>query len=183
VVELVERLAALSRAGIPLRRSWELLARRHDVARLVVAMLDVGGDAGTALRLAGASARADPRLPWLAAVWTVTERTGAPLADVLDRFADGLRAEREVARARDAAVAGPRATTAVLTAFPAVGLCLGHLLGAHPLDTLLRTSPGRVLLVAGAGSWLVGRLWIVRLVAGAARPPRSSRSRARGEPG
>jgi tight adherence protein B len=201
VAVLAERCAALARAGVPMRRAWELLSGALDppgdpvldggpaigapadprrgpgagdevrrVARQVLDMLDTGGDVAGGLLLAAetdGSLRGwdgHAHLRWLAAVWTVVDRTGAPLAEVLDEFARGLRQEHTHLLDRATALAGPRATARVLAALPAAGMGLGYLLGADPIATLCGTPAGRVLFLVGGAVWVVGRWWVSRRI-------------------
>jgi tight adherence protein B len=117
--------------------------------------LDAGGDIGDGLR----SVRGPDGLSWLATAQDSAERTGAPLAGVLDAFARGLREDERAEAEREAALAGPRASGTVLGLLPAVGIGLGYLLGADPLGTLVLTGVGRVCLVVGTGLWLCGWWW------------------------
>ena len=109
----------------------------------------------------------------LAACFDMAEASGCPLADVLTRFADQLEVEDDAEAARQTALAGPKATVALLTWLPLLGLGLGVCLGVDPLAMLLGTPFGVAALVAGIGLTVAGRLWSARLVraaAGAAAP-------------
>ena len=99
---------------------------------------------------------------------------GAPLAQVLERVAEGLVAEEEADGERRAALAGPRATGRVLTGLPLLGVGLGAAVGADPLGVLLGGGIGSLALVAGVGLLGVGRWWIARLVRTAARAGESA---------
>ncbi|MFP5348124.1 MAG: type II secretion system F family protein [Actinomycetes bacterium] len=101
----------------------------------------------------------------------MSERTGASAAAVLDRLAEALRAEAEARGARTTAMAGPRATARVLAWLPVLGLALGQLVGADPLNVLLGTSLGRICAVTGALLALASALWTRRLVKLAEAPP------------
>lgn len=184
VVALVDRLAALVRAGLAPPVAWQHLAATpgplRPVCALVAESVSTGGDAGAALRVAAQDlARVGPRRPrglpaaavvtWLGAAVAVSERTGAPLAACLERLAATVRAETAAADERAAALAGPQATAQVLGWLPAAGLLLGALVGANPLHALLATGPGRVCGAAGAVLWVAGRRWSAALVRAAAR--------------
>lgn len=99
----------------------------------------------------------------LATAWELAERTGLPLADVLDRLDAELR-DRERVRVRTAAqVAGARVTTLLLAALPVAGLALGAGIGAHPLHVLLHTPAGAACAVGAILLQLLGVLWSARL--------------------
>ncbi|MDK1326756.1 hypothetical protein [Arthrobacter sp. zg-Y1143] len=109
----------------------------------------------------------------LATCVRVSERSGAPLAAVLMRYAGQLDDSRDAAADRAAALAGPRATVRLLTWLPAGGMGLGYLLGGNPLQILAGTPLGWVAAGSGCGLWLAGYLWsgwIVRRAADPAEP-------------
>lgn len=166
VAEAMDVLAAQVRAGLApataVRAAADDLPWLAPVARVAA----VGGDVPAALRLAGERPGA-AALGSLGAAWSVAERSGAPLADVLDRLGEGVRADLEVHREVDAAVAPARATSRLLAGLPVLGLGLGGSLGSDPVHVLLQTVPGSVCLVAGVGLSLAGLLWVDRLVDGA----------------
>jgi tight adherence protein B len=100
-----------------------------------------------------------------AAGWQLAERTGAPLADVLDSVASTLREEASVTAQVEAALAGPRATARLLTALPVAGVALGQLIGARPLSVLVTSGAGRTCAALGILLMLAGHVWMRRLVA------------------
>jgi tight adherence protein B len=111
----------------------------------------------------------EPRI-WaeLAACFDIAAASGCPLADVLTRFAAQLEVEDDAEAARQTALAGPKATVALLTWLPLLGLGLGVCLGVDPLAMLLGTPFGMAALVAGIGLTVAGRIWSARLVRAAA---------------
>ncbi len=92
-----------------------------------------------------------------AAAFEVASQAGAPLADVLERVADGLRADALVRQRTAALLAGPRSTAVVLAALPLVALVMGQGIGARPLTVL-----------AGPVGWACLGLGVPLLVAGVA---------------
>ncbi len=89
---------------------------------------------------------------------------GTPLAPVLDRLAESLAADEEVEAERRAAVAGPRASAALLSWLPVLGVVLGTALGADPLGVVLRGGLGATSALLGVTLLVVGRWWTRRLV-------------------
>ena len=104
----------------------------------------------------------------LAACFDIAEASGCPLADVLTRFTAQLEAEDDADAARQTALAGPKATVALLTWLPVLGLGLGAALGVDPLAVLLGTPLGLAALAAGVALTVAGRVWSAKLVATAA---------------
>ncbi|GAA3632538.1 hypothetical protein GCM10022223_58460 [Kineosporia mesophila] len=172
---LCGRVSALSRAGVPPGRTWEVLAagRGPDarVAATVAGMLAVGGTTAEGLRLAagGCEGPGVEALEWLAATAEVVRRSGAPAAAIFDGIGDGLLAQIAESDEREVALAGPRTTARVLAALPVIGLLLGAVLGVNTLGVLFGTGAGLACLLGGAGFWWVGRRWTARLVRSASR--------------
>lgn len=105
----------------------------------------------------------------LARCWEVSERTGAPLATLLEGLAEATEADLDAAAARDTALAGSRATVRILSWLPVMALGLGMLIGADPLRTLLTTPWGMAAGLVGAVLTIVGRVWTGRMVQAAER--------------
>lgn len=147
--------AALSSAA----RAGPLVAADLAAAAAVAA---AGGSAGSAL---AGSRDADLRRVGLA--WSVGDDAGAPRALVLGRVADDLAGAEDQRRAVEVALAGPRASAAVLAALPLLGVGLGVAMGADPLGVLAAPGAGRALACAGVLLDLAGLWWMRRLVLGA----------------
>lgn len=133
------------------------------------AAVRLGGDVPVALRRAGSTVLR-PWLGRLADAWSLADRHGIPLADLVDAVRADTEHRVRFAAEVDARLAGPRATSAVLAGLPLLGLALGHAVGADPLQVLGGTAAGQVLLVIGTGLACAGVLWSARLVAGAVAP-------------
>ena len=101
----------------------------------------------------------------LAACWKVSERTGAPIGDMLERLAEFLESEIDLHRARESAMSAPKATGRILSGLPLLGLGLGMLMGAEPLSVLFGSVPGIASAVIGVGLAWAGRAWTTTLVA------------------
>lgn len=181
----VHQLAGLLRAGRPPHVLWADMERVHaqghttfsGVALPVVVRArraaELGLSVPAALRdVAGQDVgrrHADEHLVhrlWidLAGCLEVAERSGAPLAGILEHYAAQLDAQLDGISSRDTALAGPRATVVLLAWLPVVGLVLGFALGINPVEVLLASPLGRLALAAGASLMLAGRVWSRRLV-------------------
>lgn len=146
--------------------------KAHAAKAALTAALDAVADAAAALR---AGARID-ELPLPAGAvadevsiaLAVAERTGAPLADLLDRVEERHRyAARQAARA-EAESAGARVTAVLLLVLPLGGLGLGQLIGVPAGRILLHTPFGAACVVVALALQLSGLLWVSRITA--ARP-------------
>lgn len=113
-------------------------------------------------------ARAAPVLDQVAACWRVGSR-GAGLVEAIQHVAASARAAEDVRVEMEAQLAGPRSTARLLSGLPVVGLGLGLMLGADPLDWLLGTLPGRLCLTLGVTLTLIGMWWTSRIAAGVER--------------
>ncbi len=145
--------------GAPEGAAGRALAAAAAAARL-------GADVPTALRCAG-PVQLRPWLDRLAVAWSLADRYGIPLADLLDAVRSDTEQRVRFTAEVQARLAGPRATAAVLAGLPLLGLALGHAVGAAPLRVLSETSAGQGLLVVGTGLACAGVLWSARLVSGA----------------
>jgi tight adherence protein B len=98
------------------------------------------------------------------AVWSVSERSGAPAAAVLDRVEQDFRARQDQRLEVVAALAGARSTGTLLAVLPLFGIGLGAGMGAHPVAVLLGRPLGQLALVVGAALEGLGVLWTSRII-------------------
>jgi tight adherence protein B len=94
----------------------------------------------------------------------LSARTGCSLAGVAAAVEDDLRARARAETELRSAVAGPRASAAVLAGLPVLGLLMGSGVGADPWQVLTTTGTGNVLLVGGVALEVAGMAWSARLV-------------------
>lgn len=100
----------------------------------------------------------------LTAISALSERTGAPLARLLDRAAASFEDDAQVHSAVKAAVAGPRLTQLLLTALPLGGLLLGQLMGSGGIMVFVTSAWGPLCLVVGLILLALGYLWSARMI-------------------
>ncbi|MGH3496077.1 MAG: type II secretion system F family protein [Nocardioidaceae bacterium] len=136
-------------------QDWPELAPAASAARL-------GADVPGALRQLAERPGAGA-LRQMGVAWAVAQRSGAGLADVLDRLSVVLREDEETRRETEAALAPPRATARLLAVLPAFGLGLGVSLGGDPIGWLVGTVSGALCLAAGAALAMLGVAWVDRL--------------------
>ncbi len=118
-----------------------------------------------------ASAGGPDRLRQLtSAAVRLADRTGAPLADLIERIEADARATDRGLAAAAAQAAGARATAWLLAALPVGGIGLGYGIGVDPLAVLLHSRVGGVCAVLAVVLQIVGLLWAERLGATPGRP-------------
>lgn len=152
----------------------ELRVGAHPSAAAATAASEVGGSASAAFavcaarsRLGGAAAdglRAPEaviaaELSRVADAWQVAERHGLALAELLAAMRADLQSRIRFRDRTVAALAGARATALVLAGLPLLGITLGQLIGAAPLQVLLTPGPGALLLPLGTALICAGLLW------------------------
>lgn len=168
VAEIVDSLAAELGAGILAGQALEHLAVDMPMLDGAAAACRMGGDVAGALRAAALQPGAE-NLDELAAAWEVSERSGAPMARVLDRLGDGIRDERETQREISAGLGPAKATARLLAVLPLFGLGMGVSMGARPVHILLDTVVGSLCLLAGAALACAGVWWVDQIAARAER--------------
>jgi tight adherence protein B len=175
VVDLCRAMAAELRAGRPSAEAFAAAAhgapaRLSDLLRSAVSIGRRGDMADLADTVAAAARSSDcSGLSRIVACWRVAAASGAALAPAIDRVADALQDEIDVARDVTSTLAGPRATVQLLACLPLIGLLLGTAIGASPADFLLRSGPGAGCLVVAIALDAAGVVWARRIAARAAR--------------
>lgn len=164
----VEVLAAELRTGVLPAGALRNVAADLPLLASAAEVSERGGDVPAALDLA-AAVPGGGDVAHLAAAWRVAERSGAPVAAVLDHVVEALRSEQDLAREVRAECASARATARVLAVLPLLGLGLGSGLGGDPVHVLTGTLPGVVCLAAGCALAMTGLWWVDRITAQAER--------------
>lgn len=168
VLEAAAQAASLGLSPVPVFRAaagagGETGAGRIRAVRGGAPRTAIGGAGHTHLSLEGVWSE-------LAACVSVSERSGAPLVGVLNRYAAQLEGGLDQQAARETALAGPQATVRLLTWLPAGGLGLGYLLGADPVAVLAGSPLGWLAAAAGIALFLIAGFWSRALVRRAAGP-------------
>ena len=132
--------------------------------RAVAARARLGADVVTGLRSAAAQSAVPTYWLRLAVFWELASQHGLPMS-VLMRAAHRDIVDRQRFSARiQAALAGARATAAILAGLPVLGVLLGQLIGAHPLRFLLGGGIGGGFLVLGVILTAAGLVWADRII-------------------
>lgn len=155
-------LASLLRSGqIPMEALREA-AIDFPVLREAASTSQVGGDVATALE-AGSLRRGAEGLATIAAAWRVSERSGAPVAGVLQRVSDSLRQERRVREIVETELAAARASGRIMAVLPFGAVGLGFFAGVNPLEFLFGAWLGQWLSCVAVALTAIGVVWIERL--------------------
>jgi Flp pilus assembly protein TadB len=145
-----------------IRRRERALAARHTVETLdMLAAAAADLRAGAAPPLMALPVREVERLA--RAARRLSDRSGAPLADMLERLESHHRALSRLDATAHAQAAGARLTALILIVLPPLALVLGHSIGADALGVLLRSRTGLVCTVLAVGLQLGGLAWTDRL--------------------
>jgi Flp pilus assembly protein TadB len=140
-------------------RATQARARADSLELLAAAAADLRAGAGAAPIVLP-----DPDLDRLArAAQRISDRTGAPLADLLDRLERQQSALSRLDAAAHAQGAGIRASAALLLGLPLIGLALGHFIGANAAGVLLHTTIGQLCAALAVALQLGGLAWTDRL--------------------
>jgi tight adherence protein B len=166
VSEAIGLMSAELRAGILPQRALTGLAAEFDVLAPAAHAAELGGDVPAALRLAADETGAE-LLGELAGAWLVAERSGAPLARVLDRLEETARGDLELEREVESGLAPARATGRLMAVLPVFGLALGSGMGGDPVAILTGTYPGVLCLASGCALACAGVAWVERIAIGA----------------
>lgn len=133
------------------------------LGRLLVVMR-----AGTAVEPAASSVVDDesaaPVLDALCCGWVLSRRYGVAFGRVVSGIADQLSDEVVAEQARVAQLAGPRMSGYVLAGLPLMGLLLGAGMGVDPVQVLIGSAAGHLLLMVGVALICAGLLWSARIV-------------------
>ena len=101
----------------------------------------------------------------VAVCWELADMSGAGLAEALERVAESMRHEQEIAAEVQGQLATTRATAVVLATLPLLAVVMGSLLGADLLGVLLGSWLGGACLAAGLLLSAAGAWWVARQVA------------------
>lgn len=136
---------------------------------VVGARAQLGGDVADGLDAAADSSAVPTYWTRLAVYWQLAVEHGLAISTLISAAQrDIVERERFTARV-DAALAGARATATVLAGLPVLGVLLGQLLGARPLDFLFGGGAGGWLLLVGVVLVCAGIAWSGRIIDRAGR--------------
>jgi len=155
-------LATQVRIGQPPLVAVRSAAEDCPVLATAVAVVDLGGDPVAVWRQQ-AAAPGFEGLAEIARAWQVSVRTGADLADALDKVADSLFEDDALGLVIAGEAAGPRATGKIMAVLPLVGIGLGYAIGGDPLGFLTGSPYGWACLLIGTVLACAGVVWMERV--------------------
>lgn len=94
----------------------------------------------------------------------VATQVGAPLAEILNRVADGIAATLETAAKRHTAQVGPKATARLLGVLPLAALGMAQFIGVDVIDMAFRGGINTWVFVVGLALMVVGNLWSAAMI-------------------
>lgn len=95
---------------------------------------------------------------------SVSERTGAPIAQSLRRAAEHSEESIDALLGRESALAAPRATGRILALLPFIGLGMGELMGTSPVRVLTGSPAGVCAGLLGVALAVAGKHWTASLL-------------------
>ena len=168
MAEALHAMVVDLRAGAPPAPAAEYAAA--DAPRPVAEILEavasaarLGGDVAAALTTVDTAGPLVGIRGRLVRAWSLSQRHGLPLAELLDAVRRDITAEVRFTNQAEAAMSGPRASAAVLAALPGFGLLLGEGMGARPLHVIFATGSGNMLLLLGTVLIITGGAWSARI--------------------
>lgn len=162
VAQACSVLATQVRIGQPPLVAVRSAAADCPVLRQAVTIVDLGGDPAVAWQRQ-AAVPGYQGLTELARAWQLATRTGADMADALDKVADGLFEDDAVGLVVASEAAGPRASGKIMAVLPLAGIGLGYAIGGDPVRFLTQTPYGWGCLIVGTGLACTGVLWMERV--------------------
>lgn len=169
-IGIVENAAHLLKVGMTPQAVMATLSRQNGDLGPISRAISLGEEPGRAIvtRSTGLPPAAAEVMAGMAAVWTVSERSGAPAADMILRYATAQRDALDAERERRIAMAGPRSTVRVLSWLPLIGVGLGVLIGVQPAE-LISGLPGQLSIGGGMLLYILGRWWMTAMMRSAER--------------
>ena len=105
----------------------------------------------------------------VALIYRICARTGSPITDSLMRLISAVRDEQRRQRILAQETASAKATVAVLSALPLLGVLMGFGLGLNPLSWFLHSPLGILCFLIGIALEVLGWLWMRMLMQRASR--------------
>lgn len=161
-------VASQLRAGRMPTSALALAAEECSVLADAAGLTAVGGDPAS-LWLDQAMEPGREGLGQVARAWSLSQMTGAPMAEALGAVAEALQQDAEVRRTVESELAAPLMTSRLLAVLPLAGIGIGYAIGGDPVAFLTGSVAGGVCLALGSALACAGVVWTERITARAAR--------------
>ncbi|WP_166906796.1 type II secretion system F family protein [Mycobacterium sp. DL440] len=141
----------------------------HQGMGAVAARARLGADVAAGLEDVAAASQLPMHWERLAVCWRLAHAYGLSIATLMRTAQRDIVEHERFSSHVEAAMAGPRATAAVLAGLPVAGIALGQLIGAQPLTFLCGPGVGGWLLMIGVLLACTGLAWSDRITERAVR--------------
>ncbi|MGB2811920.1 MAG: hypothetical protein WBC17_09280 [Mycobacterium sp.] len=135
-----------------------------DSLRAVATRARLGADVAGGLQSAAAGSAIPAYWDRLAVCWILATEHGLAMSTLMEAAHRDIISRQRFADRVQAGLAGARATSAILAGLPLLGVALGELIGARPVQFLLGGGPGSWLLVIGVGLIVIGVTWADHII-------------------
>ncbi len=134
-----------------------------DSCRAVAARARLGADVTAGLRSVAETSALPAQWDRLAVCWQLASEHGLAMSTLMRAAQQDIVERQRFSGQVMSAMAGARATAAILAGLPVLSVVLGQLIGADPVAFLLAGHVGGWLLVVGVTLVCVGLLWSDRI--------------------
>jgi tight adherence protein B len=134
-----------------------------DSCRAVAARARLGADVAAGLRNVAETSALPGQWDRLAVCWQLAGEHGLAMSTLMRAAQRDIAERQRFSGHVRSAMAGARATAAILASLPALSVVLGQLIGAHPVAFLLGGGAGGWLLTVGLTLVCGGLLWSERI--------------------
>ncbi len=169
----IEVLVGELRVGAHPAQAFAVAAREaagpvSDSCRAVAARARLGADVSAGIRNVADASALPAQWDRLAVCWQLAADHGLAMSTLMRAAQRDIAERQRFSGHVRSAMAGARATAAILAGLPALSVLLGELIGAHPAAFLLGGRAGGWLLVIGTTLVCGGLLWSDRITERAA---------------
>lgn len=146
----------------------EVHAGVAEALHVVAARARLGADVSAGLRDVADQSACPQAWQRLAVTWQLAEARGVTIAALVSAAHRDIVERQRFSSRVTAALAGARTTALILAGLPLLGIALGQLIGAEPVQFLLSDGFGGWCLAVGVALACCGLLWSDRIVDGVA---------------
>jgi tight adherence protein B len=165
----IDVLVGELRVGAHPARAFSVAADETDgpvaeSCRAVAARARLGADVAAGLRSVAETSSLPAQWDRLAVCWQLACEHGLAMSTLMRAAQRDIAERQRFSGQVTSAMAGARATAAILASLPVLSMLLGQMIGADPVAFLLGGRAGGWLLVAGVTLVCCGLLWSDRII-------------------